>query len=169
MLAETSSDEPSEGAGDASDAGADERWMSWYEALRKFPADASGKRDVPQHYVLADGRRLGKWYTYQRQRYKNGEISVAQVALLEALGMVWSAHASLWEEGLSQFKSFKPNRSVQDSQKLDCRAIEHSQCACCLRPAPRDPVLLACLPSAEPPASRPASAGPASGCHQPVL
>ena len=115
MPAETSSDEPTESADNAADAGSDEQWESWYEALRTFPADANGKRDVPQLYLMDDGRRLGKWYMYQRVKYKCGELSAERIARLEAAGIVWPADNSSWETAFSHFKSLKPNRSAHDS------------------------------------------------------
>ncbi len=54
----------------------------------------NGHLAVPNHYVCADGYRLGKWISNQRQAYKqeNGKgLAAEQIRRLEEIGMLWRA------------------------------------------------------------------------------
>lgn len=53
-----------------------------------------GNLKIPQSYVK-DGCRLGKWINSLRSRYGKGELSAAQIASLEAIGMIWTGQGKI--------------------------------------------------------------------------
>ncbi|MGW3290004.1 Helicase associated domain protein, partial [Streptomyces sp. NPDC001002] len=61
---------------------------------------------APQEWGAAGGYPLGMWIADQRRYYAAGTLEAGRVAELEALGMVWSVHASAWDAGLEVARSY---------------------------------------------------------------
>jgi hypothetical protein len=63
-------------------------------------AAAHGDARVPAHHKAADGCKLGRWVSRQRERYNhpdvrgNRPLAPAQVTSLTRLGMIWDASTS---------------------------------------------------------------------------
>jgi superfamily II DNA or RNA helicase len=60
-----------------------------------------GDLAVKTQHVTPGGYPLGQWISAQRDRRKAGTLTRDQVAALDALGMIWDAHASSWGRGLA--------------------------------------------------------------------
>ena len=68
----------------------DAAWEDSYRRLEAYHAE-HGDCLVPISYATADGDKLGKWVTTQRQARRKGGLSDERTARLEALGFVWDA------------------------------------------------------------------------------
>ncbi len=65
-------------------------WTANYNLLIQF-ARSNGSAHVPDGCIV-EGVQLGKWVGKQRQKFKNGQLEIERVRLLEALpGWLWSA------------------------------------------------------------------------------
>jgi len=74
--------------------------------LRAYVA-RTGHADVPQESVTDDGFNLGAWVSNRRQDRKNGRLSTAKIAELNALGMVWSSsHNAGYRTGLNHLRAY---------------------------------------------------------------
>ncbi len=58
-------------------------------AARRY-SDANGHLRVPQDFVATEGFLLGGWISNRRQDHRQGKLPPAQIAGLDALGMVWN-------------------------------------------------------------------------------
>ena len=77
------------------------KWQTGLEHAMAF-ARANGHLNVRHQYVSEDGYRLGGWISTQRERYKEGRISEAEVQALEAIGMKWRSEYHHGETGIGQ-------------------------------------------------------------------
>ncbi len=64
------------------------KWQTGLEHAAAF-AKANGHLNVKRQYQAEDGYKLGAWISAQRERYKEGRLSAAEIRALEALGMKW--------------------------------------------------------------------------------
>lgn len=65
-------------------------WTANYNLLIQF-AKSNGSAHVPDGCIV-EGVQLGKWVGKQRQKFKNGQLEIERIHLLEALpGWLWSA------------------------------------------------------------------------------
>jgi phage-related protein len=78
----------------------------WEEGLKHLQAfvKAHGHCRVPRNHVTADGYPLGQWVT--RQRQTRDSMSPERKAHLDALGFIWDARPSKWEEGFQRLQGF---------------------------------------------------------------
>lgn len=60
----------------------------WIASAKEFKV-THGHLRVPSTYVAPDGTKLGGWIAGQRHRKRGSKLTKAQIAELEALGMVW--------------------------------------------------------------------------------
>lgn len=95
-----------EAAGIVWDAHGTLAWAEAMDRLRAYPADASGKRLVPQDHVTDDGYPLGRWLSYQRQLHNSGAMDAAHAADLDSAGMVWEPQEGAWIEALRRFEAW---------------------------------------------------------------
>lgn len=58
-------------------------------------------------YVCADGYRLGKWISNQREKYAKNALTKEQISRLEAIGMVWRLNDELWNRNYQFAKDFR--------------------------------------------------------------
>lgn len=78
----------------------------WDEGFRHF-ADyvrTNNRAFVPYSFVTTDGYKLGLWVANQRSSVN--EVSVERKAKLSALGFVWDARESKWQEGYEHLKRY---------------------------------------------------------------
>ncbi|MFE0923008.1 Helicase associated domain protein [Streptomyces nigra] len=89
-------------------------WRRGIEAARRWLRETGASElRVPFTYVTPEdwgagigGHPLGVWVADQRRYYAAGVLEASRVAELEALGMVWSVHASAWDAGLEVARSY---------------------------------------------------------------
>ena len=77
------------------------KWQTGLDHAMAF-ARANGHLNVRHQYVSEDGYRLGGWISTQRERYKEGRISEAEVQALEAIGMKWRSEYHREKTGVGQ-------------------------------------------------------------------
>src|SRR5699024_1359327 len=77
---------------------------AWEDAFAHAEAykNEYGNLLVPAQYRSPDGFRLGRWISNLRQQRANGErqglLTDARIARLDALGMAWDAVSERWEK-----------------------------------------------------------------------
>ena len=81
-------------------------WELAFSKLAEYKAE-HGDMLVPQHFVTADGFKLGFWVSNQRQSKFKGRLSQERVGCLNTLGMVWDALADAWEQAFSKLTEYK--------------------------------------------------------------
>jgi len=59
--------------------------------LRAYAAVAEGHANMPATHVADDGFKLGAWVANRRHDHKVGRLSMARIAELDTLGMVWGS------------------------------------------------------------------------------
>lgn len=67
----------------------DEIWDNYYKIACDFKNEFN-TLVIPTNYTYKDCN-IGKWISHQRQRYKKGKMSNAQINQLESIGMIWDA------------------------------------------------------------------------------
>ena len=75
----------------------EEIWNKWYKLVVEY-RNEYGNLLVPWNYQTKSGEKLGQWISHMRQAYKNGDLSQAQVEMLNAIGMVWDAFGVKWNK-----------------------------------------------------------------------
>ena len=75
-------------------------WDRTMDALRAYYAE-HGNILIPQDFTNSKGVLVTKWLTTQRKRRANGELTEAQIAELDAVGMVWDKGGSRWARTLT--------------------------------------------------------------------
>jgi superfamily II DNA or RNA helicase len=83
----------------------DSQWEDGFEHLQAFIKD-NGNSNVPLKYNSSDGFNLGFWVSNQRALREKEKLSDERKARLDALGFVWDALASQWEEGFEHLQAF---------------------------------------------------------------
>ena len=83
----------------------DSRWEVGFSYLKKYWR-MNGNANVPNGYVTAEGFELGKWATAQRARRKQGKVSAARIAKLDALNFCWEPNEAAWQDGYSHAKTY---------------------------------------------------------------
>jgi hypothetical protein len=88
-------------------------WLRGIEAATRWLRESGNSElRVPYTYVTPDdwpgigGHPLGVWVADQRRYYTAGTLETKRVAELEALGMMWSVHASAWDAGLAVARDY---------------------------------------------------------------
>jgi len=89
--------------------------------LRSYVA-REGHANVPQESVTDDGFNLGSWVSHCRRGRTAGTLSLAKVAELDALGMVWDSLESDYRIGVDHLRDYTaaqghagvPQESVTD-------------------------------------------------------
>jgi hypothetical protein len=79
------------------------QWQEGFEHLQTFVKD-NGNCSIPLKYKSSDGFNLGFWVSNQRTKQKT--LSAERKARLDALGFVWDALSSQWEEGFEHLQAF---------------------------------------------------------------
>ena len=82
-------------------------WEEGFEQLKEFTKQ-NGHCRVPSTYRSSSGYALGQWVVVQRSTQKT--LSVERELRLDALGFVWDARQTQWEEGFERLKEFKKQR-----------------------------------------------------------
>jgi superfamily II DNA or RNA helicase len=102
-----------------------DRWEEGFGYLLRY-AERVGHTRVPANHV-EDGYRLGKWVTWQRNKYGKGTLSADRISRLEELpGWTWETRAAWWEEGFGCLVSYAereghtrvPAKHVEDGYRL---------------------------------------------------
>lgn len=88
------------------DAAAGAAWQRGIDRLTAYRA-ASGHAQVPVAYAGPGGYRLGTWLSCQRLAYRRGELPPGRVSALEALGVVWEAEDTSWQDGITHLARFR--------------------------------------------------------------
>lgn len=79
-------------------------WERRYRAVKAY-YDACGNLSIPKDTVLTDGRSIGSWLAVQRMARKKGKLTDTQIALLDAVGMVWTL-PDAWETGFEHAQAY---------------------------------------------------------------
>ena len=104
----------------------DVQWNKNFELAKKY-YEENGNLLVPQSFVTAEGKNLGRWIRTQRKRYKEKKIPSAEIERLEKIGMVWNQLDLQWQEYYDlALKYYKTNGNLlvplryiaQDKKKL---------------------------------------------------
>jgi hypothetical protein len=80
-----------------------DQWDEGFMHLEAF-AKEHGHCRVPSSHVTADGYRLGRWVSAQRQREQG--MPAERRARLDALGFVWDQLSAQWDEGFKHLEAF---------------------------------------------------------------
>lgn len=84
-------------------------WEVHFAAAKAY-FEANGNLDVPKRFITEDDLALGMWIQTQRRVYSGsiaGTLSPAQVARLEAIGMVWDNRLELsWNRHYGAAKNY---------------------------------------------------------------
>lgn len=70
-------------------------WKEQYEEAKKF-YETNGNLNVPKTYLFENGKSIGRWLVAQRKYRKQGTLPEEKIALLNAIGIVWS-YDDVWE------------------------------------------------------------------------
>ena len=83
--------------------------IGWELALSKLAEYKAENGDVlvRKDFVSADGFKLGRWVSAQRENAAKGNLCQKRVDRLNALGMVWDPLADAWELALSKLAEYK--------------------------------------------------------------
>lgn len=79
-------------------------WKEQYEEAKKI-YEINGNLSVPKTYLSENGKSIGRWIIAQRKYRKQGALSEEKIALLDAIGMVWS-YDDAWETGFSYAEEY---------------------------------------------------------------
>lgn len=97
-------------------------WMDWYEDARAY-RERCGNLLVQRDYVTPEGRRLGVWIFSQREaKAQSGGLTEQQVALLDALGMVWDLNTvrdEAWERMFAWVSEYRRERGALPTKAHD--------------------------------------------------
>ncbi|UJW28720.1 Helicase associated domain protein [Saccharothrix sp. AJ9571] len=76
---------------------------AWDRVLRTLQAyyGEHGNILVPPEFTTDTGTVVADWLTLQRKRYARGELTDAQIAQLNAVGMIWQKRGSRWARSLA--------------------------------------------------------------------
>src|SRR5262249_55503310 len=78
-------------------------WDKMYGRLVAYFKE-HGNAHVPQQY--AKDKQLGNWVHKLREPTRKGRLTADRLALLDALGFVWSAYDAQWDEMYDQLASY---------------------------------------------------------------
>jgi hypothetical protein len=88
-----------------------ERWEEGFALLKQF-SDRHGHCQVPYHYEVENGHKLGVWVAKQRDR--KSKMKLARKQLLEAMpGWSWAELADRWDRYFSKLQQFVDRRGSQ--------------------------------------------------------
>jgi superfamily II DNA or RNA helicase len=82
----------------------DSRWEEMIEALKQYK-DKHGDCNVPNK--SSDHKYLYNWIRSRRSAYRNQTINEDEIERLDAIGFVWDALDSRWEEMIEALKQYK--------------------------------------------------------------
>lgn len=84
-------------------------WEIFYQAAKVY-YNTHGDLKVPKRYVTEDGITLGVWLSTQRRVRQGavlGNLSSAQIQMLDEIGMVWdNVYEVKWENGFAHAKEY---------------------------------------------------------------
>ena len=80
-------------------------WLDGLARLRAYRT-AFGHLDIPEPHLDSDGFALGKWASQLRGRRTAGTLSAEKIAILDDLGLPWSARDHRWALGLKAATSY---------------------------------------------------------------
>lgn len=92
-------------------------WQRSIRAAEKYRA-AYGNLQVPAKYIDPDGYPLGQWIIKIRQRQAGGHLKEERIRQLDALGMVWSALDTKWEEAYALAAAYAEENGNLDIPKF---------------------------------------------------
>jgi len=101
-----------------------EQWENNYRILIKFYKREGHTQVLEQH--IEDGRKLGVWLIYQRQRKKIGKLTKNYERRLEDVGVMWEIFSERWEINYRLLVKFQkreghanvPQRHTEENVKL---------------------------------------------------
>lgn len=93
----------------------DAYWEEMFAALVNFK-EANGHCNVP--IFQPDNRALGQWVNRHRNNRKRGEISEERLRRMNAIGFVWDALESSWEEMFAELLEYKATHGDCDVPKI---------------------------------------------------
>jgi len=79
-------------------------WNKMYQNLIAYKKQHQ-TTSVPSRYK--EGQNLGGWVRYQRQCYKNKELSIERINYLESIGFVWKVRDRAWIDMYDRLVAYK--------------------------------------------------------------
>lgn len=79
-------------------------WYEMYELLCEYKQEY-GNTNIEKRGYYKD-KSLGRWCLGQRQDYKNGELNLVSIQLLNDLGFVWNPLEEEWNRRFEQYKRY---------------------------------------------------------------
>ena len=74
-----------------------DKWQKMYQLAEKYYQKYKNL-SIPRNYIAENHKPLGNWINRQRHAYAKGKLSKDKIELLEAIGMVWNATVTRWQE-----------------------------------------------------------------------
>ena len=74
--------------------GIEDRWMESYDAVKEYLAQSGS---LPGQKVKVGSINVGSWLNVQRQRWRDGELPISRVHLLESLGVLKHPRSGRWD------------------------------------------------------------------------
>ena len=85
------------------------RWRRGYEYAVEYQKE-HGNLDVKTDYVTKDGFPLGMWISNNRTWYRNNSrralLNQERIAMLEAIGMIWSKNSAVWNRNIAEAEAY---------------------------------------------------------------
>lgn len=83
-------------------------WHRFFLEAQAYYSD-HGNLMIPASYISPNGLKLGVWIQNQRSAYKRTSfyhLSVKEVEMLEAIGMIWDIREHIWEQNFRVAQSY---------------------------------------------------------------
>lgn len=81
-------------------------WEEYFNECHEY-VNQNQNLDITDKYISSNGLRVGSWLRKQRQLYKEGKLTEAQISRLESIGMVWfSKSERSWENGIIESRKY---------------------------------------------------------------
>ena len=96
-------------------------WSENYELARQY-YKTHGDLEIPPKYVAENGAWLGKWVLLQRTAREKGELTLDQIAHLDAIGMRWVSSSDMrWKEAYEAVNAYIESGYSTDSLPMDAK------------------------------------------------
>lgn len=79
----------------------------------------NGNLQPPNNYKCNDNYGLGSFLANLRTKYKNGKLSLSQIADFEKIGMVWNVYEFRWNAQFAQLEAYLKEHGSLPKGKYD--------------------------------------------------
>ncbi|MBU4582086.1 MAG: helicase associated domain-containing protein, partial [Proteobacteria bacterium] len=80
--------------------------------------ESTGNPNVQATYKTSKGFLLGSWQTYQRTKYRKGDLSPERIARLEKIGFKWNMQEEKFGKGFQETLLYKENTGIPNAPKI---------------------------------------------------